>query len=112
MQHLIEVVGSNAHNGFLARNFPSTFTFAGALGHVDSHLECSCTCALTNTCLQHPQLALVNSEFGVAHIFVVLLEAQENSHELTMNNGEFALQCFEVFRVANTCNNVFALGIY
>ena len=91
MQHLIEVVGSNAHDGFFARNFPSTFTFAGALGHVDSHLECSCTCALANTCLQHPQLALINGELCVTHIFVVLLKAQENGHEFAMNNGEFAL---------------------
>ena len=111
MQHLVEVVGSNAHECFFARDLPCTFTFAGALGHVDSHLQCCCASALANTCLQHPQFALLNSELGVAHIFVVLFKAQENGHEFSVNNGEFTLQCFKVFGVANTRNNVFTLCI-
>ena len=111
VQHLVEVVGSDAHESFFLRDLPCTFALAGALGHVDSHLQCCCTSALANTCLQHPQFALLNSELGVAHIFVVLFEAQENGHEFSMNNGEFALQRIKIFGVADTSNNVFTLCI-
>ena len=111
MQHLIEMLGCDAGDGLGAADLPALIALAGALGHVDGHLQCSSTGALADTGLQHPQLALLDGELGVAHVGVMTLETLEDGHQLGMKHWEVTLHVIEIFGVANTGNNIFALGV-
>ena len=108
------MLGSNASNRFYLADLPRillTLRANSSLGHVDSHTQSSGTSALTNTCLQHPQLALFDGELGVAHVFVVRLKTHKNRHQFSMNLRELGLQGIEVFGIADTSNYVFALCV-
>ncbi|CAB4809346.1 unannotated protein [freshwater metagenome] len=111
MQHLIEMLGSDAGDGLGAADLPALIALASALGHVDGHLQCSSTGALADTGLQHPQLALLDGELGVAHVGVMTLETLEDGHQLGMKHWEVTLHVIEIFGIANTGNHIFALGV-
>ena len=114
VKNLIEVLGSNASNGFCFADLPRILLALGSngsLGHVDSHTQGCGTGALAHASLQHPQLALFNGEFGIAHVFVVSFKANEDRHQFFVNLRELGLQSIEVFGVTNTSNDVFSLGV-
>ena len=101
----------HSSDGFFARDLPHTLRSLGPLGHVHGHTQRGRPCALTDACLQHPQLALFNSELSVAHIFVVRLKAEENTHQFGVNLRELRFQSIKIFSVTNTGNYVFALCV-
>ena len=49
---------------------------------VHSNLDHSCTCALTVTSLQEPELAFLNGELHILHVVIVLLELVLQSIQL------------------------------
>ena len=85
---------------------------ARALGHVDRHLQRGRPGALADTGLQHPELALVDRELGVAHVGVVLFESQEDLQQLGVDHREVLLHVVEVLGVADTRHHVLALGVH
>ncbi|CAB4822075.1 unannotated protein [freshwater metagenome] len=114
VKNLIEVLGSNASNGFCFADLPRILLAFGtdsSLGHVNSHTQCCGASALANASLQHPQLALVNGELGVTHVFVVSFKTHKDRHQFVVNLRELGLQSIKVFGIANTSNHVFALRV-
>ena len=86
VKHRIEMLSRYSHHGFFTGNLPLTATgTCGAFRHVDCHLQRSCTSAFTDSCLQHPQTSLLDSELGVAHVGVVLFKSNENLEQLGVN---------------------------
>ena len=74
VQHLVEVVGGDAH----ARASAWVIFQPRLLGHVDGHAQRGGAGALADAGLQHPELALLDGELGVAHVAVVRLEPGED----------------------------------
>ncbi len=83
----------------------------GALGHVDGHLQRRGARALADAGLQHPELALLDGELGVAHVGVVLFEPLEDLEEIGMDHREVLLHVVEVFGVADARHHVLALCV-
>ena len=75
MQELVELLRSDAHDGGLAGD-------ATLLVHLDGDLERGERCALADAGLEHPELALLDGEFEVHHVGVVVLEDLEDVIEL------------------------------
>ena len=67
---------------------------------------------LTNTRLQHPQLAVLNRELNIAQILVVLLELIHDCNQLVV--GLLVMRCKlnQRLRITNTRHNVFTLGVH
>ncbi len=61
--------------------------------------------------LQHPELALLDRELGVAHVAVVALEAGEDVEQLAVDLREVPLQRVEVLGVADAGDDVLALSV-
>ncbi len=55
-------------DGFFARQMNRSF-----LRHVDGHLQSRPAGSLADARLEHPELALLDGELGVAHVAVVVL---------------------------------------
>ena len=108
VQHLVEVLGGDAHHGLCLRDLPAK---ALLVRHVDCHLERSGTGALADAGLQHPELALLDGELRVAHVAVVLLEASEDLQQLLVDLREVLLHRVEVFGVADAGDHVLALRV-
>ena len=91
--------------------FQRGLALAGALRHVDGHLQRGGAGALADPRLQHPQLALLDGELGVAHVAVVTLEAVEDVDQLGVDLREVALQIVEVsvLRMPATTSSPWAL---
>ncbi len=112
MEHGVEVIGRHAGERLLTRDLPPTRTRTGALGHVDGHLQRGGTRALADACLQHPELALLDGELGVAHVGVVRFETPEDLEEVGVDHREVLLHVVEVFGVADTRHHVLALRVH
>ena len=111
VQDLVEVVGGNPRQGLGPGDLPALGTRAGALGHVDGHPQGGRPGALADTGLEHPQLALLDGELGVAHVLVVPLEAGEDVEQLGLDLGEVLAEGVEVLGVADPGDDVLALGV-
>ena len=111
VQHLVEVFGGDAHERLVLGDLPTRRALARALGHLDCHAQRSSAGALTHAGLQHPELALIDGELGVAHVLVVPLEPVEDGEQFFVNDREVLGHRIEVFGVADTGNHVFALGV-
>ena len=111
VQHLVEVLGGHAGDGFFLADLPDLLRPLGSLGHVDGHAKRRGAGALAHAGLQHPQLALLDRELGVAHVGVVRLEAGENGQQLLVNGRELRLQRVEVLGVPDTGHHVLALSV-
>ena len=61
--------------------------------------------------LEHPELALLDRELGVAHVAVVVLEPGEDAHQLFVDGRETALQLGERLGVADAGDDVLALRV-
>ncbi len=80
VQHLVEVVVGDAQDCVGLRELD-----VAVLGHVDRHAEGGGTSALADAGLQHPELALLDRELGVAHVAVVRLELVEDREQLLVD---------------------------
>ena len=111
VQHLVEVLGGDAHQRLVLADLPALVALAGALRHLDGHPQRGRAGALADAGLQHPQLALLDGELGVAHVAVVPLEAVEDVHQLGVDRRELGLQRVEVLGVADAGDDVLALRV-
>ena len=75
MQELVELRGIDAHKRLIAGDEP-------LLDHVDRDAQRRCGRALARTRLQHPQLALLDSELDVAHIAIMALKDVKDAVKL------------------------------
>src|SRR5256885_15671156 len=100
------MLGSDPLERFLARQLD-----AALLGHVHRHAQRRRARALSDAGLQHPELALLDGELGVAHIAVVLLELLEDAEQLLVDLRKLLLERREWKRVADTGHDVLALGV-
>ena len=113
VQHRIEMLGRDPRNGLFASDLPSTTrTVLGALGHLDGHRQRGRAGALANTSLEHPQLALLDRELGVAHVGVVRFEAGEDRHQFLVVDRELVLHVVERLGVTDTRHDVLTLCIH
>ncbi len=84
----------------------------GPLGHhVDGHAQGGPAGALAHPGLEHPQLALLDGELGVAHVAVVVLELGEDPEQLLVDLRELVGQGRERLGVADAGDHVLALGV-
>ena len=97
----------------MIRDTASALEMPRSLGphHVHRHLQGGRAGALAHPGLQHPQLALVDGELGVAHVLVVALEAGEDGQELLVHGGELLLELRDGLGVADARHHVLALGV-
>jgi hypothetical protein len=67
--------------------------------------------ALAHPGLQHPELALLDGELGVAHVAVVALEAGEDGQQLlwTLGNCFLSSEMGSVLRMPATTSSPWAL---
>ena len=106
VEHLVEVVGVDPLHRLLAGELD-----VAVLGHVDGHPQGRRAGALADAGLEHPELALLDRELGVAHVAVVQLEPVEDVEQLGVDRGELQLQVVEVLGVADAGHHVLALGV-
>ena len=106
MQHLVQVFAGDAQEGFLTADLPAPLP-----RHVDRHAQRRPAGPLAHPGLQHPQLALLDGELGVAHVPVVGLELAEYAHQLLEDPGETVTQRRQGQRVADPGHHVLALGV-
>ena len=91
--------------------------------HIHCHLERCKSGSLTDTALEHIELAILDGELDVLHIVEVVLKKYANVVELLVNLRHCLLQGLEVLvmvclgglvqrvRCADTCNYILALGV-
>ena len=77
VEHRVEVVLGDPRHG-LGLGDPEV----ARAHHVDRHLQGGGAGALAHPGLEHPELALLDGELGVAHVAVVALEAGEDLEQL------------------------------
>ncbi len=106
MEDLVEVVGGDPSQRLLLGQLDGLLP-----DHVDGHLEGGPPGALAHPGLQHPQLALLDGELGVAHVPVVRLQAVEDGEQLLVDLGELVLQRRQRLGVADAGHHVLALGV-
>ena len=111
VQHRVEVLVTHSGERLFLGDLPLGGTLAGARGHVDRHLQRGGAGALADAGLQHPELALVDRELGVAHVAVVRLEAFEDGQQFVVDHREVQLHVVEIFGVADARHHVFALRV-
>ena len=112
VQHRVEVFLADSRDRLFAADLPlAALAVLGALGHVDGHRERGPAGALADPSLEHPQLALLDREFGVAHVGVVRLEPNEDVEQVLVDLGEVMRHPVEVLGLADAGNDVLALGV-
>ena len=79
--------------------------------HVDRHAQRGPPGALAHPGLEHPELALLDGELGVAHVAVVALEPGEDPQQLLVDLRELVGQCRQRLGVADAGHHVLALGV-
>ena len=116
MEQLIKRSGIDAQNCFLAGNQPF-------FCHLHGNLQRSLRGSLAGARLQHPQFAVLDGEFEILHVGIVLLKPLRNGAELGKRRRHDLFQrwlvrsrcdtCFfgDVLRRANTGNDVLALRV-
>ena len=80
MEQLVELLGLATQDGGLLVDQTLVHQVHGDLNH-------SGTCALTVTCLEEPELALLNGELHILHIVIVVLKLCLKSIELLVDSG-------------------------
>ena len=106
VQHGVEVVLGEARHG-LGLGDPEV----ARAHHVDGHLEGRRAGALADPGLEHPELALLDGELGVAHVAVVRFEAVEDLEQLGVDLGELLLQLRDRLGVADAGDDVLTLRV-
>ena len=78
---------------------------------VTSDLQRSLCGSLTVTALQHVQLLVLNSEFHILHVVIVVFQSLANLDEFVVCIREFLFHLCNRHRSTNAGNNVFALCV-
>ena len=107
VQHPVDVVGGYPEHGLGMREVNRRI-----VDHVDRHPERRPACPLADPRLEHPQLALLDCELGIAHVAVVRLEPGEDLHQLWVDRGELPFDRSQWFGVAYAGHDVFSLGVH
>ena len=79
--------------------------------HVHRHLQGGRAGALADAGLEHPELALLDGELGVAHVLVVPLEPVEDLQQVGVDLGELLLQRRDGLGVADAGHHVLTLRV-
>jgi len=79
--------------------------------HIDCDLYGGGSGALAVPRLEHPQLAALDCELQILHVFVVAFEFVRDFDELIVDPGHVLLQLIDVFRCADAGDDVFALRV-
>ena len=106
VQHRVEMVLGDARHGLGLGDAQ-----VARAHHVHRHLQGGRAGALAHPGLQHPELALVDGELGVAHVAVVAFEAGEDGQQLGVHLGELLLELGDGLGVADAGHHVLALGV-
>ena len=106
VEHLVEVLAGDPLERLLLGQLDGPLP-----DHVDRHPERGPAGALAHPGLEHPQLALLDGELGVAHVPVVGLEAGEDGQQLGVDRRELVLQGRERLGVPDAGHHVLALGV-
>ena len=104
MQQGGKVAGVDHGNGFFFGNHALVNKVAG-------NLERSMSGTLAVTGLEHIELAVLNGEFHILHITVVVFKGAANVFELFKSFGELFRHLADGHRSTNTGNDVLALSI-
>ena len=104
MQQGVHLVGGDTLDGLF-------FVDQAFVGHIHGDLDLGFGGALAVAGLQHPQLAALDGELHVLHVFVMLFEAGGDLHELIVGFGQLVSQVLDFSRVADAGHHVFALGV-
>ena len=106
MQKLVELRRIDATHGLLAGD-------EALLDHLDSDAQRGGSGALAHAGLKHPQFTLLDGEFDIAHIAVMILERQENALELLTSRLEArgGLEVGDGLSVADAGDDVLTLGV-
>ena len=80
--------------------------------HVNSHLYSGSTCSLPVSALEHIKFSLLNGEFHILHIVIVLFKTLTNLAKFFVDCRIFFLKLREFFRRPDSGNNVFSLSIH
>ena len=89
MKNLIELSRSNTHYCCLLVNH-------ALCKHVHRHIERSETGPLSNTALEHPELAVLNSELDVLHVVEVLLKVKTDVVKFLVDLRHCLFERFEI----------------
>ena len=88
MEKLIELLGTNAHYGFvLVDEF-----FAN---HLDGNTNGSSASSFTSTSLEQIEVTLLNGELEVLHVSIVFLEFFVDCYELVIERGHGLFHCWK-----------------
>ena len=90
----------------------SAFVDQAFADHIDGDLHGCGTGALAVPCLKHPELAALDRELEILHVFVVSFETVRDFHKLIVDFGHVLLQLVDVLGRADAGDHVFALRVY
>ncbi len=79
--------------------------------HVDGDLQRRGRGSLAVAGLQHEQLAVLDGELHVLHVFIVVFERTGHLGELLVDLGQVLLELMDRLRRAHAGDHVFALGV-
>ena len=105
MQQRIELLGVDLHQGFPLGDH-------ALLDQVDGDLHGGSGCALAVSGLQHEELAALDREFHVLHVFVMLFQRHRDLHELLVDFGHDLAQLVDRLRRADAGDDILALGVH
>ncbi len=100
----VKVAGIDHQNGFFLGSLAFVYEVAG-----DAESCLSGTLAVT--CLEHIKFAVLNGEFHILHISVMVFENLADVLELCECFGEFLCHLSDRHRRTDTCNDVLALCV-
>ena len=105
MEHRVEMV-----LGDPTRPLRPGSSRARLVDHVDGHAQRGTARALAHPGLEHPELALLDGELGVAHVAVVALEPVEDPEQLACDLGEMSFKAAsgKVLRIPATTSSPWA----
>ena len=87
------------------------FCLMAFIYEVASDLQSSLCGSLTVTALQHVQLLVLDSEFHILHVVIVVFQGITNLDEFIVSFREFLCHLSDRHRSTNAGNNVFALCV-
>ena len=105
MQELIHLLRRHPHQGFF-------FGDQALVDHVHGDLDRSRRSPLARAGLEHPQLALLDGEFHILHVVIMVLQQIAKLQKQLVVFGEFLLHFGDLTGGANAGHHVLSLGVH